>query len=340
MLQHNFTKGLVFSTILSTLSACIPCDPAKLSQVPSLASIPAAYQEDIAFIRDARKFGIENLGLYQCSQHYTWFRADEAEGHVLYILSITKPTILPEYRSAEGKYEFLKLNGFYREDITDFLYLDSEKDTLEDERDYYKNKGFDVYWRSTTNYNNFGNAQESPITPSFLKQSKVYQVQTLFHETCHDGVERWIGVNFSSELNESFCGVIGYAGAAEYFRARRGEQSEEYQQALKSFKRNKDYSEKINFVYQHLQVLYKSPLPLSAKLEIRSRIFEYTKTFPGEEVSNAFLWSEYTYAKYFPLMVQVYEKQGKSVRTILEKMKDCPEKEDDALKFINHLLEK
>lgn len=336
MLHNHYTKSLVFSTILSALSSCAPCDPVKLARSPSTASVPAPYREDVSFIRDARKFGVEYLGLYECSQHYTWFRADEAEGHTLYILSITQPTVLPESRTEKSK--FLKLNGFYREDITDFFYLDSEKDTLEDERDYYKNKGFDVHWRSTTNYD--GNAQESPITPSFLKQSKVNQVQTIFHETCHENVDQWIGKNFSSELNESFCCVIGYAGAVEYFKARQGEQSEEYQQALKSFKWNKDYSEKINFFYQHLQALYKSPRPLSAKLEIRSRVFEYAERVLGEKVNNALLWSRYPYAKYFPLMVQVYEKQGKSVRTILEKMKDCPEKEEDALKFINRLLQK
>ncbi len=338
MLRHNFAKSLVFSTILSALSGCRPCDPAKLAQAPLLESIPAPYQEDVAFIKDVRKFGIEHLGLYECSQHYTWFRTDEAEGHTMYVLSITKPTVLPESRAEKS--EFLKLNGFYREDIADFLYLSSEADTLTDERDHYKNKSFDVHWRSTTNYNNFGDAQESPITPSFLKQSRVYQVQTLFHETCHDGVERWIGVNFSSELNESFCGVIGYAGAVEYFRARRGEQSEEYQQALKSFKENNDYHEKIIFFYKHLQALYKSHIPLSAKLEIRSRVFEDAEKVLGEKVNNASLWSRYSYAKYFPLMVQVYEKQGKSVHAVVKKMKDCPEKEERALKYINGQVKK
>ena len=338
---ETLQKGITISALVSALSGCIhqPCDPIKLAQAPSETSVPAQFKENVSFIKDVRKFGVEQLELYECSQHYTWFDNSTKSEHTAYILTITKPTVLPKSRMA--KHQFLNYFSFYRADVSDFLYLDSEKDDLTDERDYYQEKGLDVYWRSTTNYNKEGG---SPITPSFLAWSRVHQVQAVFHETCHATFEQAVS-SFSSELDESFCNLVGYAGTAEYFQAealqKKGTLEEqkavaELAEAEHSMVRHKDFSEHILSFYQQLQTLYESDAPYQKKMEERKKIFEAAKPFVGEEVNNAVLWDRYPYVAHFPLMVQLYEKQGKSVRTVIDKMKNCSEKE--ALACIQNLL--
>lgn len=340
-----FKKGILVSTLVSSLSGCVrqPCDPVKLAQTPSETSIPSQYKADVAFVKEVRKFGIEHLGLYECSPHYTWFDNSSKSEHTLYILTITQPAVLPTSRNA--KHEFLPYFSIYREDVSDFLYLDSEKDDLTDEGEYYQEKGYDVYRRFTTNYGRSVSGKESPITAAFLSRSRVSQAQAVLHETCHATVEHSISSHFSSELDDSFCSLVGYAGAVEYFQARALQKMgspEEVRAAADlvdaetSLAAHLNFSKYIISVYNQLQILYKSDVPHQKKMEERQKIFEEAKPFVGEEVNNAVLWDRYPYVAYFPLLVQLYEKQGKSVRTVVEKMKNCPE--NDAVDCLRKLL--
>lgn len=318
--------------LLSTLlSSCSPCDYEKLSKLPDEASVPAQYRDNVAFIKDVRRFGIEQLGLHSCTQHYTTFSASDGEAKMLYRLFVAKPTVLPgSWASYSTSFEH---NTIFREDV-DAMYFNSFEDTLEDELEYYKSQGYDVFSRNVTSYNPPGSDTGSSITAGFLKDNKVWQAQTVLHEICHDSVEEWVG-DFLPELNESFCGVVGRAGAVEYFKHKKGVNSEEYKRAQEYFHGYLDYSQKVNQFYSQLQVLYRSNKPISQKLEEREHIFAEIKATLDLDANNAVLCDNYSYVKYYPAMFKFYEMYNNDLSSLLDSLKN---KKEATLQLMNNVV--
>ena len=210
MSKHHI--GILFSALLS---ACVSQDYGKLSKLPDQASVPAEYREEVAFVKDVRKFGIEQLGLYRNTQQYTTFSETDGQAQVMYRLFVAKPTVLPDTWEEASQY-FWSDTAF--RDNVGAMYFTSFEDTLEDELKYYQKKGYDVHARNVISYNLTNSEKGSSITPNFFKVSKAWQAQTIIHEICHDSVEEWIGDDFPEELNEPFCSLVGRAGAVEYFK--------------------------------------------------------------------------------------------------------------------------
>ena len=327
----NNKKAVSLSILLNAVSACAPCDYGRLSKLPLDSSVPVEHREEVTFIREVRQFGIEQLGLNHCTQHYTTYSKTDEEAKLFYRLFVTKPTVLPNAWDEASIYFENQTN--FREEVQAEYFI-SFVDTLEDELEYYKQEGYDVYTRNTTNYNPAGSKTGSSITPSFLNYAPEWQAHVVLHEICHDSLEEWIGAGFPSEMDESFCVLVGHAGADEYFKARKGIFSQEYKTAFESFTNYEKHSSKVIQTYGELQKLYQSTKPLSQKKEERKNIFAEINNLFSEEVNNALLWDRYPYVKYYPLMLQLYKSQNNSLRQTLEIMKDCPEKEEDALKYI------
>ena len=326
-------KGLV-SVVLAGLAACTPCDYQKLSKLPLASSVPEEYQDDVTFVKEVRKFGIEQLGLNQCTQHYTTFSRTDQEAKTLYRLFVTKPTELPTDREENFRHYFEHLTAF-REEI-EAGYFWSYEDTLEDESAYYKKQGYDVYSRNVQDFNEVGSDQGSSLTPSFFNVSPERQANIMLHEICHDTLEEWIG-KFPSDLNEPFCVLVEYAGTAEYYRLKKGVSSPEYKKARESFAAYGENAEKINLVYRRLQELYKSDKSLAEKERERQALFAVAKETVGVDVNNASLWDRYPYVKYYQLMLKMYNAQDKDIYKVLQKMRNCPKDEENALKYIQGL---
>ncbi|GEM_PF-4902267 len=328
-------NAISLSVLLTAFSACAPCDYERLSKLPLESSVPGQYRDNVTFVKDVRKFAIEQLGLDKCTPHYTTFSATDKKAKIFYRLFVTKPTVLPN--AWEEASIFFENNTAYRDDVT-AMYFSSYVDTLEDELQYYTEEGYDVYVRNTTNYSLVKSKDGSSLTPSFFKYSQEWQANTIIHEMCHGSYEKWIGSNFSSRLNESSCVLIGYAGAAEYYKSRNGGSSKEYESALKAFNDYENESLKLNQFYAKLQELYQSHKTSSEIQQEREKIFAEVKEIVGEEVNNANLWDRYPYVKNYPLMLQLYKSQHNSIPQVLLKMKDCPENEEKALKYIQGLV--
>ncbi|MEK6899804.1 MAG: aminopeptidase, partial [Nanoarchaeota archaeon] len=277
----------------------------------------------------------EQLRLYPCTQHYTQFSADNGKGRTLNLLLVTQPFFLPD--SLENFHLNFDSEKEYREPVQ-AMYFSSTADSLIDEKDFYLQEGYDVFSRSTTNFNDPTLENGSLITPSFLKQPQLEQAFTVIHEICHDNVAHTIG-DFPSELNESYCVLVGRAGAADYYRSRNGENSSEYQKAIKALDKTVDRSEHINSYYFTLQELYKSDKPSADKMEQRDRIFAEAGRFMIGQVNNAALLDAYPYVKYLPLFSQLYESKDKELLLMLEGMKNCPGNEESAIEYIKILME-
>jgi len=329
-------KGLA-SILLAGFSACAPCDYTKLSRLPLVSSVPEEYQDDVTFVKEVRKFGIEQLGLNQCTQHYTTFKKTDGEARTLYRLFVTRPTELPTtWKEAAHYFEH---NTAFREDIK-AGYFWSYEDTLEDEREYYTKEGYDVYSRNTADFNEPKSKHGSSLTPSFFSSSKERQAEVVLHEICHDSQEGSTGIHLSEKVNEAFCTMFGHVGVAEYFKSRKGADSGEYKEALQSLANYEVYALKISGVYQRLQDLYHSGKPSQQMQEDRKIIFAEVEEILGEEVNNANLWDRFPYVKHFSLMFELYHHQHNNLPQTLQMMKDCPAEEKEALKYIRDVIKK
>src|SRR3989344_6065262 len=327
-------KGLA-SILLAGFSACAPCDYTKLSRLPLVSSVPEEYQDDVTFVKEVRKFGIEQLGLNQCTQHYTTFKKTDGEARTLYRLFVTRPTELPTtWKEAAHYFEH---NTAFREDIK-AGYFWSYEDTLEDEREYYTKEGYDVYSRNTADFNEPKSKHGSSLTPSFFSSSKERQAEVVLHEICHDSQEGSTGIHLSEKVNEAFCTMFGHVGVAEYFKSRKGADSGEYKEALQSLADYEENALKISGFYQRLQGLSHSGKSSQQIREDRKIIFAEVKEVLGEEVNNANLWDRFPYVKHFSLMLELYQSQNNNLLQTLRVMKDCPNDEEKALQFISSLI--
>lgn len=327
--QKTTLAAIIANTaVAGCVSLYAPIDGLSI-KVPKTAQVNKDLREKLAFIDDVKKAGVNRFGLKE-SPHYSEYNDGSLPVDTLYMLLVTSPIYLPESQSLQ--YIPINSDQEYRETLGGFAYFYSHADKLDDEKEYYQKQGYDVYRRFTTNYND--EERGSPITGEFLQQSKVQQARTVFHENCHYWVAEHVGNNFSSELNESFCQVVGYTGAINYFKSREGENAPDYKHAVDSFNGYYRYSQEINYYYFRLQRIYNDQkLTLEEKLNQREEVFGEAESALGE-IDNAVLCDYYPYTKYFPLLLKFHESHGGNLRTTLEKMKDCPETEKEALEYI------
>src|SRR3989344_7573654 len=335
-------KGITSIAVSALLSACAPTsttfiasEPIPVSSSPLEERVPVQYKEGVQRVLEIRQFAIDSLGFHKNSKHYTWFTEEQDHQHTVSLLSITGRTTLPISRAAKA--EKLHLDGLYREDIAGFLYLESEKDPLTDEQEYYNRQGYDTYWRAVTSYHSTGEGLGSPITPDFLKSDFANQVEIAVHEMCHENVEHNIGPGFSDELDDSFCTLVGYAARVEYFSQKNLDEKRDA--AKDSFNELTAFAQKFNQIYGKLTELYRQDLPIEEKMKQRERLFAEIQPFRSMEANNASLWSWHPYLVHHSLMNEAYKAQG-SVITFVQKMKDCPEEEEQALKYIKELAKK
>ncbi len=327
--QKTTLAAIVASTAVSgCVSLYAPVDGLSI-KVPKTAQVNQDLRKKLAFIENVKKMGVERFGLKE-SPHYSEYNDGSIPIDTLYLLVVTSPTILP---SRQGNSIFIDTDQEYREALQGYVFFYSNADKLEDEKEYYQKQGYDIYRRSTTNFND--GERGCPITKDFLQRNKVNQAQTIFHEDCHYWVDKEIGEDFSSELNESFCTVVGYAGTVNYFSGKEGKDSPDYQFAVDSFQWHQWYAQEINSYYSRLQEIYTNPkLILEEKLKQREAVFKDAEGSLGEKINNAVLLDRYPYTKYFHLMLKFHDENGENLRITLEKMKDCPEAEQGALEFI------
>ncbi|MEK6968889.1 MAG: aminopeptidase [Nanoarchaeota archaeon] len=325
----SLTALIASTAITGCVSVYAPVDGLSI-KIPKNAQISPELKEQLKFIDEVKAYETYRFGLND-GPHYREYNDGSMPAETLYMLFITPPTALPD--SQNWNYIYLETKQEYRDSLDSLIYFYSYADTLEDEKEYYQQQGYDVYHRFTTNFNL--KERGSPITEEFLQRSKIEQAQTILHEDCHYWVSASIGENFSRELDESFCQVIGYSGAIDYFGIKEGVNSPNYQSAVNSFQWYTQYAQQINSCYGRLQEIYNNPrLTQEEKLKQRKEVFDGIKWLLGETGNNAALWGRYPYTKYFPMLLKFHEHNGGNVRATLEKMKVCPKDEPSALEFI------
>lgn len=164
---------------------------------------PAATKTRLALALEARRFGIEQLGLRGGAE---FTRYVDPGGPVAYNLVAAETTRL---RNLSWRFPFVgrvPYLGFFKRD-----------DAATTARDL-RARGYDVDVRPVGAYSTLGYFI-SPIYASMLDDDgpagEVRTVETILHEMAHSTV--WLP---GSDLNESFASLVGVQGAARFFRER------------------------------------------------------------------------------------------------------------------------
>ena len=175
-----------------------------VSEVIADPSTSDELRQRLEVVMEARKFGVEQLGLRGGAE---FSRFVDPGGPVAYNLTVAPKHSL-EVRSFRfplvGRVPYL---GFF--DLQD----------AKREAKRFADAGFDVYLRPVGAYSTLGYLI-SPIYRSmlgeFTEAGEVRAVETVLHEMTHSTVF----LPGASDLNESFATMVGNRGAAEFYRSR------------------------------------------------------------------------------------------------------------------------
>jgi hypothetical protein len=298
--------------------------------VSPLSKIESNISNDLQFINDAVQFTLNEYNMTS-TKHYRKYTSNTEEVSRLYILSVTKPFIIPNSR--DGHSYLLKRNMRYRElPALGYVYLQSYKDNLKDEKDFYEKQGYDTFIRSTTNYNS-PTSEGSLITNEYLKKTKVNQVHTVAHEICHEWNSYNMSNSFSTNLDESDCSARAYIITLKFFKERNNQkllkdtqdELSEYYLATRTLIDLKD----------QLNELYDRPISSKDKIKLKNKILKQHQKNFNVKLNNAVLWEVLPYRIYFITYMDFYT--AYKLERALEILKRLPPEENNAVSYLERI---
>ncbi len=306
-------------------------------EVPQEIQLDEKLKSDLMFIDDVVQFALQKYGEKE-TKHYRKYVEQKTASRPLYILNVTHPFVMPDSR--DRRYIYISSKQEYRKELPGgYAYFQSIADDLKDERDYYKSKGYEVFWRSTTNYNS-GDATGAFVTPGFLALEKSDQAFTAAHEMCHEWNAREISGNYPSNLDESECMARGFLVSIAYFKEKNGPSSEEYQNAVKDFVEYNAYAGYVQNLSERLNEIYNNKkLSSSQKEKLRQKLFEKAKKdLSRSNINNAQLYDALPYAKNFHLYIRFHLSYNGNLDASLQILEKSPTTEKEALEYIKKNL--
>jgi predicted aminopeptidase len=232
-------------------------------------------ERKIRLILDAKAFAIEHLGLHNSKSYTTFVRLDRP--YVSYNVTAAPKDALRPYTWRFPIVGRVPYKGYFCKE-----YALREQHKLEAE-------GYDTYVRGVRAYSMLGYFDD-PILSSMLHARDFSLINTTIHEMVHQTV--WIKGNAS--FNESLASFIGEKGTHAYLAWRYGDDSSQVQLYQNMRADAAVFAEYLEALIEHLEVLYRQPMPRQEKLRRRAQIFAEAKT---------------AYANVFPRMKTPYYKR-------------------------------
>lgn len=179
---------------------------------------------------------------------------------------------------------------------------------------------------------------DDPLLGHMLQFDKVRLSEIVFHELFHNTLY----VKGAGAFNESSANFIGHRAAIEFFRARRGESSDEYRRALHAWEEEKEFGRFIAEVVATLEELYARDIAREDKLRLREEVFERSKAewaariadrpahrfrgFSSRPLNNAILMHYRVYFKDLDLFEALYEASGRNLARTVKALKEATAK--------------
>jgi predicted aminopeptidase len=233
----------------------------------------------LTFVREARQFAIDSLGL-SAGDAYTSYSQLESDT-LLMVLSASYPDRLQAKTWWFPIVGHVPYRGYFNFD-----------NGARDEAKLVQ-EGFDTYLRPSGAFSTLGWLPD-PLLSTTLRQDDVGVVETVIHELAHNR----LFVGGQVRFNESYANFVGAVGAAQFFCTRPGGGLDTVK-CLRAQARWRDmvrFSEFLDPVIQELQKLYllRGELESADLLTQREVVFERAKRTFREEVQPSFEASSYS----------------------------------------------
>ncbi|AFM05484.1 putative aminopeptidase [Bernardetia litoralis DSM 6794] len=216
----------------------------RFEELKKDSNFPDSLKAKIKIIEEARKFGMEKLGM-TFSKNYTKIY-DQKGAAILWNVSAAYPYKLKAY-----KWKFPIVGTFSYKG-----YFDLEK--AKKERDRLKNNGekgikFDTNIRSVSAWSTLG-WFEDVLLSNNLNRSEGNLVELILHELTH----ATLYVKDSVEFNENLANFIGEEGAKLFLEEKYGKNSKELNDYIFSLQDSKKYRNFMLLASTSLDLLYNS----------------------------------------------------------------------------------
>jgi len=211
--------------------------------------------------------------------------------------------------------------------------------------------GYDTNIRTTAAFSTLG-WFDDPLLAHLLKYDEVTLADIVFHELFHNTLY----VKGASNFNESVANFVGGRATIDFFRARNGEGSAQYQRAIDRWREELEFSTFIEQLGQSLTELYAREIPSREKLRLREEIFSSAQeawkkrigdrkknrfqNFYKQPLNNAVMIQYLLYLKNLRLFEALYENQNHDLVRTLDAIRAAVPNGNDPFDTVQGLLAK
>jgi len=218
------------------------------------------------------------------------------------------------------------------------------------EKDHLLMKGFDVMPGTADAYSTLG-WFEDPVTLNHLEGSTPNLVETLLHEMTHTTLY----MKGQPAFNEGLANLLGKIGCLLFLEENYGLVHPFTLEARKTIEDERLFSSFLAGLLDRPERLYDAPLGTRLKLAHRERIFEDAKKAFGNleprlqtsrfrgfgtgTMNNAVLLSVGIYHRYYVLFESVFERKGRSLKTVLGFFEEEAREGKDMMEFMKDKMQ-
>ena len=202
------------------------------------------------------------------------------------------------------------------------------KEEAQAEIDRLNAQGYDTNLRTSAAFSTLG-WFDDPLLSHLLRYDNTILSEIVFHELFHNTLY----VKGAGAFNESSANFIGHVASSDFFRAKYGDGSAEYLDAVQAWQEEREFGAFIAEMARTLGDLYSRDIPHADKLRLREEVFARSKAewmrriadrpkhrfraFSQRPLNNAVLMHYIVYLKDLDLFESLYESCGRDLlRTV------------------------
>jgi predicted aminopeptidase len=211
-------------------------------------------------------------------------------------------------------------------------------------------QGYDTNVRISAAFSTLG-WFDDPLLSHLLRYDKVTLAEIIFHELLHSTFY----VKGAGDFNESFANFVGARAAIEFFRDKRGVTSAEYQEAVRDWQEELEFSAFIEDFAKSLDELYRRDISYEDKLRLREELFQKAREdwsrriadlprsrfrrFSEQPLNNAGVINYLLYFRNLKLFDEVYHAQGQNLVATIGVVREAVEKGGDPFERVQALVD-
>ncbi|MDG2307439.1 MAG: aminopeptidase [Candidatus Binatia bacterium] len=258
----------------------------------------------LELVSDARVFAEESLGMDVGGAYGSL--AEVPPGALLWVVSASERMRLRSYTWWFPIVGDVAYKGFFHRE-------DADAEAVE-----LREQGYDTYVRQSAAFSTLG-WFDDPVLSTWLESEPVALVRLVIHELLH----RTTYLPGQTTFNESFATFVGSTGAASFFTALDGNESERATEARDAWRKQIARSERWGDSIERLRALYREGAAGERTeqevLAARSEIF--AEFGSSKEINNAVLLASYAYLSHLERFQCVLDEEDGDVAGALARIR-------------------